>query len=223
MDITLAAHGVAIPDRFRDYVDEKADKVLALAERAQNFQVKVSRENSSRGGASEDIVELTELGKGPVIRAQAKSPDKYVAFDQALDHLIKRLRRAKDKKMVHHGRQRPESLSELSAGGFPGIDITPASVDVLRSVATGSIAVISDDEETDDSQASESSVVIRKKVFEPHVTTPEDAVDYMEVVGHDFYLFIDKETSMPSVVYRRKGWNYGVISLGESEASSAGW
>ena len=215
MDITLAAHGVAIPDRFRDYVDEKADKVLALAERAQNFQVKVSRENSSRGGASEDIVELTVLGKGPVIRAQAKSPDKYVAFDQALDHLIKRLRRAKDKKMVHHGRQRPESLSELSAGGFPGIDITPASVEVLRSVATGSIAVISDDEETMDSGAPENPVVIRKKVFEPHVTTPEDAVDYMELVGHDFYLFIDKETSMPSVVYRRKGWNYGVISLGE--------
>jgi len=215
MDITLAAHGVAIPDRFRDYVDEKADKVLALAERAQNFQVKVSRENSSRGGASEDIVELTVLGKGPVIRAQAKSPDKYVAFDQALDHLIKRLRRAKDKKMVHHGRQRPESLSELSATGFPGIDITPASVEVLRSVATGSIAVISDDEKTVDSGAPENPVVIRKKVFEPHVTTPEDAVDYMEVVGHDFYLFIDKETSMPSVVYRRKGWNYGVISLGE--------
>ena len=215
MDITLAAHGVAIPDRFRDYVDEKADKVLALAERAQNFQVKVSRENSSRGGASEDIVELTVLGKGPVIRAQAKSPDKYVAFDQALDHLIKRLRRAKDKKMVHHGRQRPESLSELSAGGFPGIDITPASVEVLRSVSTGSIAVISDDEETMDSGAPENPVVIRNKVFEPHVTTPEDAVDYMEVVGHDFYLFIDKETSMPSVVYRRKGWNYGVISLGE--------
>jgi len=215
MDITLAAHGVAIPDRFRDYVDEKADKVLALAERAQNFQVKVSRENSSRGGASEDIVELTVLGKGPVIRAQAKSPDKYVAFDQALDHLIKRLRRAKDKKMVHHGRQRPESLSELSATGFPGIDITPASVEVLRSVATGSIAVISDDEKTVDSGAPENPVVIRKKVFEPHVTTPEDAVDYMELGGHDFYLFIDKETSMPSVVYRRKGWNYGVISLGE--------
>ena len=212
MDITLAAHGVAIPDRFKDYVDEKADKVLALAERAQNFQVKVSRENSSRGGASEDIVELTVIGKGPVIRAQAKSPDKYVAFDQALEHLIKRLRRSKDKKMVHHGRQRPESLSELSARGFQDIDITPASVEVLRSVATGSIGIIPEDTVSDES---ESPVVIRRKIFEPHVATAEEAVDYMEVVGHDFYLFIDKETSMPSVVYRRKGWNYGVISLGE--------
>ena len=215
MDITLATHGVAIPDRFKDYVDEKADKVLALAERAQNFQVKVSRENSSRGGASEDVVELTVIGKGPVIRAEAKSPDKYVAFDQALDHLIKRLRRAKDKKLVHHGRQRPESLSELSARGFVDIDITPASVEVLRSVATGSIPIVAEDQVDEQPEESSSPVVIRRKVFEPHVVSAEEAVDFMEVVGHDFYLFIDKETSLPSVVYRRKGWNYGVISLGE--------
>jgi ribosomal subunit interface protein len=214
MDITLATHGVVIPERFRDYVNEKADKVLALAERAQTFQVKVSRENSSRGPASEDIVELTVIGKGPVIRAEAKGSDKYLAFDQALDHLITRLRRAKDKKMVHHGRQRPDGLSELASRGFSDIDVTPASVEVLRSVATGSIPVIEDDgdhlEPSDDTP-----VVIRRKVFEPHVITAEEAVDQMELVGHDFYLFLDAETKRPSVVYRRKGWNYGVIALGE--------
>jgi hypothetical protein len=47
------------------------------------------------------------------------------------------------------------------------------------------------------------------------VASAEEAVDHMEMVGHDFYLFIDQETSRPSVVYKRKGWNYGVISLGE--------
>jgi ribosomal subunit interface protein len=215
MDITLAAHGVVIPERFRDYVDEKADKVLALAERAQTFQVKVSRENSSRGGASEDIVELTVIGKGPVIRAESKNPDKYAAFDEALDHLIKRLRRAKDKKMVHHGRQRPESLSELAANGFSDIDVTPASVEVLRSVATGSIPVVSEDEADSVPEEADTPVVIRRKVFEPHVLSAEEAVDQMELVGHDFYLFLDEESKRPSVVYRRKGWNYGVIALGE--------
>jgi ribosomal subunit interface protein len=214
MDITLATHGVVIPDRFRDYVNEKADKVLALAERAQTFQVKVSRENSSRGPASEDIVELTVIGKGPVIRAEAKGADKYVAFDTALDHLIKRLRRAKDKKMVHHGRQRPESLSELSANGFSDIDVTPASVEVLRSVQTGSIPTVSDDHSPAEEDA-QSPVVIRRKVFEPQVITAEEAVDQMELVGHDFYLYLDSDTKNPSVVYRRKGWNYGVIALGE--------
>lgn len=215
MDITLATNGIAIPDRFRDYVNEKADKVVALAERAHTFQVKVSRENSSRGPASEDVVELTVMGKGPVIRAEAKGSDKYIAFDNALDHLIKRLRRAKDKKMVHHGRQRPESLSELSAKGFSDIDVTPASVEILRSVATGSIPVLSDGSESEDTTDNESPVVIRRKVFEPHVLSAEEAVDQMEMVGHDFYLFLDRDTARPSVVYRRKGWNYGVISLGE--------
>jgi len=214
MDITLATHGVVIPERFRDYVDEKADKVLALAERAQTFQVKVSRENSSRGGASEDIVELTVMGKGPVIRAEAKNADKYTAFDEALDHLVRRLRRAKEKKQVHHGRKVPEGLSELAASGFSDIDVTPASVEVLRSVATGSIPVLTEESDRE-SEQHDAPLVIRRKVFEPHVISAEDAVDEMELVGHDFYLFIDAETKRPSVVYRRKGWNYGVLSLSE--------
>jgi ribosomal subunit interface protein len=213
MDVTLSAHNVVIPERFRDYVAEKSDKVVALAERAQTFHVKVSREISSRGPSSEDVVELTVRGKGPVIRAEAKAADKYIAFDQALDHLIKRLRRAKDKKMVHHGRHRQESLSELSATGFSDIDVTPASVELLRSVATGSIPTQS--EGVEEGSGSESPVVIRRKVFSPQTMSAEDAVDLMELVGHDFFLYVDDDSAMPSVVYRRKGWDYGVISLGE--------
>lgn len=213
MDVTLSAHNVVISERFRDYVGEKSEKVVALAERAQTFHVKVSRENSSRGPSSEDVVELTVRGKGPVIRAEAKAADKYIAFDQALDHLIKRLRRAKDKKMVHHGRQRQESLSELSAAGFSDIDVTPASVELLRSVATGSIPIQS--EGVEEGSGSESPVVIRRKVFSPQTMSAEDAVDLMELVGHDFFLYVDDDSAMPSVVYRRKGWDYGVISLGE--------
>ena len=46
--------------------------------------------------------------------------------------------------------------------------------------------------------------------------TLDDAVDNMELVGHDFYLFVDKDTKAPSVVYRRDGWTYGVISLDQT-------
>ena len=212
MDITLAAHNVAIPERFRDYVSEKSDKVVALADRGKTLQVKVSRENSSRGPASEDVVELTVIGKGPVIRAEARSNDKYVAFDQALDHLLTRLRRAKEKRMVHHGRQRQESLSELSASGFSDIDVTPASVEVLRSVATGSIPVVAEGTQGA-SEEGDTPVVIRRKVFPAQAMSAEEALDHMELVGHDFFLFMDSESAAPSVVYRRKGWDYGVISL----------
>jgi hypothetical protein len=56
-------------------------------------------------------------------------------------------------------------------------------------------------------------VLIRRKVFPTQPMTLDDAVDNMELVGHDFYLFIDTVTGSPSVVYRRRGWTYGVISL----------
>ncbi len=213
MDITLLTHDVTLPERFRDHVDERADKVIALTDRAQTFQVKVSRENSSRGGPSLDVVELTVIGRGPVIRAEARSEDKYRAFDEALDHLIKRLRRAKDKRSPHTGRQRQKSLSEMSAAGFDNIDVTPASVEVLRRVETGAIPVLDDDDMANLENEHDSPVVIRRKVFPAEVMSAEDAVDQMELVGHDFYLYIDEASSQPSVVYRRKGWQYGVISL----------
>jgi hypothetical protein len=105
----------------------------------------------------------------------------------------------------------------LASSGFSEIDLTPASVEVLRSVATGSIPVTLDDGVTDDEQVvdGDTPVVIRRKVFAPEVMSAEDAVDQMELVGHDFFLFLDADSARPSVVYRRKGWNYGVISLGE--------
>ena len=87
-------------------------------------------------------------------------------------------------------------------------DITPASVTLMDQVATGSIPVVEEEGEW-------SPVVIRNKVFPASKMTPEDAVDHMELVGHDFFLFMDSATGRPSVVYRRKGWNYGVIGLEE--------
>ena len=210
MDITLVSLDVTVPERFRDYVNEKSDRALALAERAHTFQVKLTRENSSRQGPSDDIVELTVIGKGPVIRAEARNADKYAAFDEALDHLVRRLRRAKEKRNAYHG---SKSMGEVSAESFANIDVTPASVEVIRTVETGAIPTITDDEPT--AEQAESPVVIRKKVFPAEVMSAADAVDQMELVGHDFYLFIDQETNRASVVYRRKGWQYGVIALEE--------
>lgn len=211
MDVTLHSHDISIPDRFRDYVNDKSDRAIALAEKAMNFQVKVTRENSSRKGPSIDIVELTMIGKGPVIRAEARNPDKYTAFDEALDHLVRRLRRAKEKRSPHHGLHRSKSMGEMSAESFEDIDVTPASIEVIRKVETGAIPTVDLDE--DELDRAVSPVVIRKKVFPSQAMTAEEAVDQMELVGHDFFLFHDAETKRPSVVYRRKGWQYGVISL----------
>ncbi|HWM35311.1 MAG TPA: ribosome-associated translation inhibitor RaiA [Pseudolysinimonas sp.] len=209
MDITITGRGVGIPDRFEDYATEKADKVAQLAEKALALEIKLIRHHETNGTSGDDRVELTLIGPGPIVRAEAAAGDKYAAFDLALEKMLERIRQAKDRKKIHRGQHRPVSLHEATSNGRV-MDVVPASADVIEAVSTGSIPTAEPEEKE------WSPVVIRHKVFPATRMTQEDAVDHMELVGHDFFLFIDARTDRPSVVYRRKGWDYGVIGLEES-------
>lgn len=210
MDITITGRGVEIPDRFEDYATEKSEKVAHLADKALALEIRVIRHHETGGSTGDDRVELTLIGPGPIVRAEAAAGDKYAAFDLALDKLLERIRQAKDRRKIHRGARRPESLGEATSNGRVA-GLVPASTALLEAVATGEIPV----QAVEGEEPEWSPVVIRHKVFPAARMTQEDAVDHMELVGHDFFLFIDAVTDNPSVVYRRKGWNYGVISLDE--------
>ncbi|QMU97756.1 ribosome-associated translation inhibitor RaiA [Microbacterium esteraromaticum] len=214
METSIVGVGVSISDRFRTVVEEKTARIQTLAPRAQRLEIKVTHRAYRNGRLPDETVELTLLGKGPVIRAEAVDPDKFAALDMALDKLAEQLRRAKEKRI--DGRHHPRGAHyEKGSGALAGIDVQPASVDVLHAVATGAIPVQEDEEEA------YSPVVIRTKNFDPEWMTVEEAVDRMELVGHDFFLFVDARTDHPSVVYRRKGWDYGVIALTTAAAPPA--
>ena len=216
MEITITGRNLGVTDRFRDYATEKSEKVAHLADKAIAFEVKVSRHHETRGSSGDDRVELTLIGPGPLVRAESSGSDKYVAFDLAMSKIVERIRQAKDRKKVHRGQHRPVSLREASSDGFRVVDITPATPDVIEKVRTGSIPVQDTAHIPEDEEGEYSPVVIRSKVFPCEPMTVDDALYFMELVGHDFYLFIDKESHRPSVVYRRKGWDYGVIGLDEN-------
>ncbi|MEV4687673.1 ribosome hibernation-promoting factor, HPF/YfiA family [Microbacterium sp. LWH3-1.2] len=208
METSIVGVGVGITDRFRGVVEEKALRIENLAPRAQRVDVKVTHRAYHNGRMEDETVELTVNGKGPVIRAEATDGDKFTALDLAVDKLCEQLRRAKDKRVDARNHPRGAKF-EKGSGALQGIDLQPASVDVLRAVATGEIPVVTGNEE----EEGYTPVVIRTKEFHPEWMSVEEAVDRMELVGHDFFLFIDARTDHPSVVYRRKGWDYGVISL----------
>ena len=219
MEITITGQGLGVTDRFREYATEKADKVAHLADKSIALEIKVCRHHEkSTGPNGDDRVELTLIGPGPIVLAESAGSDKYVAFDLAIDKLVERIRQAKDRRKVHRGQHRPVSLREASSDGFRVVDITPASVDLLERVSTGSVPVQAEAEQ----EADYSPVVIRTKVFPATRMSTEDAVDHMELVGHDFFLFIEAGSGRPSVVYRRKGWAYGVIGLDEDEETFSG-
>jgi ribosomal subunit interface protein len=213
VDITITGRNLGVTDRFREYATEKAEKIDHLAERAIAFEIKVSRHHETRGSNGEDRVELTLIGPGPLVRAESAGSDKYVAFDLAMAKLTERIRQSKDRKKVHRGNHRPASLHEVAADGFSAVDVTPVSPEVLALVRTGEIPV---QLSADADDVDYTPVVIRQKVFPSSHMTVEEALDHMELVGHDFFLFIDATTDRPSVVYRRKGWDYGVIALEEA-------
>ncbi|GAA4175648.1 ribosome hibernation-promoting factor, HPF/YfiA family [Gryllotalpicola koreensis] len=217
MEIDIVGRGAQITDRFREYVTEKAEKVSHLAERALVFEIKLSHLAARNGTPGDDKVELTLVGRGPVVRAEASAADKYAAFDIAIGRLLERVRRAKDRRKVHRGgAHRPTSLHDAASEAFSQTDVTPVSGNTLTQLATGAIPVQAEAEAAQDDKDEYCPVVIRTKTFASVPMTVDDALYYMELVGHDFYLFIDAETDRPSVVYRRKGWDYGVIQLDDN-------
>lgn len=226
MDITITGRNTEIPDRFRTYAEEKAlAKVSQYDGRAQHAEIKLTRRTDRQGNIlDKGKVEITLIGPGPVIRAEAEAGDKYAAFDLALDKLVERLRRNKDRNKVHRGHHRPTALHEAAAENFAGVGVVPAASETITQVQNGGVEAESGEPVEDDQYPADeySPVVIREKVFEPKSLSKDEAVDHMELLGHDFFLFIESDSGRPSVVYRRTGWDYGVIGLGATEGAAAG-
>ena len=205
MELRISTKNLTVSDRFKDYVAEKSGKVEQLSHRPQELNIKVTRYEHSKTAGQEDQVELTVYEPGHVVRAEARADDKFAAFDIAFGKLLERLRRYADKHKVHRGgNHRRVGTSELTANDFADLDITPVDHDLL----TGELPVVTEENDVDGSP-----LLIRTKQFDSVPMSKEDAVGHMELVGHDFFLFHDQETDKPSVVYRRKGYSYGVISL----------
>jgi ribosomal subunit interface protein len=217
MEFMISGRNLTVSDRFREYADDKISKIASLGDKVQRVDAKVTKETKARQTAESLTVELTVLGRGPVIRAEASAADKFAAFDLAYNKLLERLRRARDRRKVHHGRHTPKSVTEATAALEPASPSEPLYVEAAQQQETQVPAAAKSPYDVEnDIPAGDSPVLIRRKVFPAAQLTLDDAVDNMELVGHDFYLFVDKETKAPSVVYRRDGWTYGVISLDQT-------
>ena len=212
MEIVVTGRHVQVSERFRRHLDEKLAKVPQLAPRVQRLDVVVTHEANKRQSKACDRVEITCHVKGPVVRAEACADDKYGALDIAMDKLLERLRRDHDRRRVHRGRRVPESVSQATSRiGDDSLLDAPSLNGQSASVAEGR-----EDGEFLGNDG-ESPIHVREKI---HATMPmglDQALYEMELVGHDFYLFHDKDTQQPSVVYRRRGWSYGVIHLDVSQ------
>jgi ribosomal subunit interface protein len=202
MDVVVTSRRCQLTDAFRDHVSEKLNNLEKLKERIIRAEVMVTCSDAKRQPEQAVRVEITLNGKGPVVRAEAAADDKMVAFEHALDRLKTQLLRASDRRKVHRGLRGGTSVKPVEP---PVVEPETEPSDV-RTVA--GLEVHGD-----------GPLVVREKNFTSTPLTLAQALDEMELVGHDFFLYLDASSSRPSVVYRRKAYDYGVIHL-EVEATA---
>jgi ribosomal subunit interface protein len=203
VDIVVKGRNVEVPDHYREHVADKLSKVERYDQKLMRADVELFHERNPRQSDRCQRVEITVMTRGPVVRAEACAQDFYAALDCAINKLDGRLRRSADRRRVHRGRHAPVSVAAATAGlptDLPSVEATSADD------STNDFSPL----EHDDSQPWR---IVREKEHPADPMTVDDALFQMELVGHDFYLFHDKESGRPSVVYRRRGYDYGLLSL----------
>jgi ribosomal subunit interface protein len=221
MDVIVKGRHTDVNDRFRRHVGNKVAKIEKLDPKVIRVDVEVSEEHNPRQADRRERVELTIHSRGPVIRAEAAADDRYVALDVAIGKLESRLRRMCDRRKGHsssHGRVR------LAMALAPDDELPTLAEDTG---ADGAATVADSDDDAvyggEDPEGNivpipmegDGPVILREKFHKADPMTVDQAMLEMELVGHDFFLYRDKESGHSSVVYRRRGWDYGVIRLVE--------
>ena len=205
MEVTVTGRHCKISEAVEEQVVERLTSTInKLQDRAIRAEVQFTASND-KGSPHDDMrCEITLRGRGPVVRAGATASDKMAAFDQAEEKLKSQLRKAADRRKSHRGLRARDF--ELPADFFAD--------EVLAEPAqqTKTIAGIE--------VSGDGPLVVREKVFETIPLSLAQALDEMELVGHDFFLYVDAQTGQPSVVYRRKAYDYGVIHLNVAQPES---
>ena len=202
MDVVVSSRHCEVSDRFREHVEEKLTRLEKHDHRIIRVDVLIAKEARAREPERSVRVELTAKSRGPIVRAEAHAEDKMAALDLAVDKMAAQMRRAADRRKVHRGQHTPESVAQAMARSTPEPPREAADEDVVTERRVGPVTVTGD-----------GPLVVREKSHQATPMTCEQALYEMELVGHDFYLFVDKESEKPSVVYRRRGYDYGVIAL----------
>lgn len=197
MDIVVTGRHCTLSPEMKETVAQRLETVEKLRDRVIRAEVEFHARETTKDPEDAVVVQITLRSKGPVIRAEGRSSDKMLAFEAALDRLKAQLRKAADRRKTHRGlRSAAGGLAPMPPEQETADELAVPQQEVAGLVVTG-----------------DGPLVVREKEFDATPLTLAQALDEMELVGHDFFLYEDAATGRPSVVYRRKAYNYGVIHL----------
>ena len=218
MDIVVKGRNVEVPDHFRVHVAEKLTRAERYDPKIIRVDVELSHETNRRQSKTCQRVQITLASRGPAVRAEASADSFYGALDAAVTKLEARLRRAADRRHHRHHERTPiaavaTGADELLDTGVNGNAAVPEAAEGAAVAVAVEIEPLGADDEGAAADGGPGRIV-RVKDHPADPITVDQALFQMELVGHDFYLFNDADTHLASVVYRRKGFDYGLLRLG---------
>ena len=205
--VTITGRNVEVPEHFQERVNGKLAKIEKLDPTLKSFHVELQHEKNPRREAEAERIQITATGSGHLARAEAKEENFYAALEVAVDKLERSLRKVKARRNIAlSGHRAPKGAGVLAAE-------MEADAKAEQERAANEAGKYDVDPYADQVEDIVPGQIVRSKVHPNAPRSVDDALSEMELVGHDFYLFINEETNRPAVVYRRHAFDYGLIEL----------
>ena len=210
--VTITGRNVEVPEHFQERVNTKLARIEKLDPSLTSFHVELKHEPNPRREAQANRIQITATGAGHLARAEAKEDSFYAALETAIGKLERSLRKVKARRgIAMSGHRAPKSTgvmaAEIEREQAKAAEAQPGKYDV--------------DPYADQVDDVTPGQIVRKKTHPNSPKSVDDALSEMELVGHDFYLFINEETNRPAVVYRRHAFDYGLIELASEDEIEA--
>lgn len=213
--LTITGRNVEVPEHFQERVSGKLAKIAKLDPTLNSFHVELKHEPNPRREQEAERIQITATGSGHLARAEAKEDTFYNALDAAAAKLERSLRKVKARRTTPmSGHRAPKGTGKLAAE----FEAEQKAAQAREAAAQGPYDVDPYEGQVEDLTPGQ---VVRSKVHSNAPRSVDDALSEMELVGHDFYLFINEETNRPAVVYRRHAFDYGLIELADEAEADA--
>lgn len=184
MDVKVQAHGGKVSENLRNHILQRIEKLDRYDSQVLDAKFELRTERV-RSQGERHIAQFTVTVPGRILRSEVRELDERAAVDQAVDKMARQMKRHYDRKK-DRTRQNAVNLGRLAADQAEEL--------------------IEEQIEQEDGVR-----VVRTKRFELQPMDADEAIEQMELLDHDFFVYIDRENGDTSVVYRRTDGAYGVI------------
>ena len=191
MDVQIKTKNLRLTDSLEDYIRSRVAKLDRIEERVVDAKFEVHPEHNRTGG-EQIVAQFTIATRDSILRTEEKNHDLHTAIDLAVDRMSRQIKRFHDKR-VFVRRRRSQQLAEQAPADLVG--------------PNGAVPGMAADGE-DELAASEP---VRRKRFKIQPMSEEEAIEHMELLGHDFYVFFNPDEAQINVLYRRRDGQYGLL------------